>query len=130
MKEPKPRYGTLKAIEELSRELNLRHEQWMQDWPVEVVNPDDIEKYIAHYSLTVDADKKFLLMEAIIQATTEQRVKTDFEKYWNIVKPLLIANFSLHEYSIFYWSCFEMDDLMDCWQITPNMRQLWDDSQK
>jgi hypothetical protein len=130
MIEPKPRYGTAKAIDELSKELNLLHERWMQDWPFEVVNPDDIEKYIAHYRVTVDEDKKFLLMEAIIQATTEQRRQTDFEKYWNIIKPLLIDNFSTHEYSVFDWSCFETDDLTECWTITPNMRQLWHDSQK
>lgn len=130
MKEPKPRYRTLKAIEELSKELNLRYERWMQDWPYEVAEAADIEKYIAHYRVTVDEDKKFVLMEAIIHATTDQRQKTDFEKYWNIIKPLLIDNFSIHEYSIFYWSCFELDDLADCFIITPNMRQLWDDIQK
>jgi hypothetical protein len=128
MIEPKPRYGTAKAIDELAKELNLPHEQWMQDWPFEVANPDDIEKYIAHYKLIFDEDKKFLLMEAIIQATTDQRQMTDFEKYWDVIKPLLTENFSIHEYSIFYWSCFETDDLTDCWTISPNMRKLWNDN--
>ena len=129
MKEPKPRYVTSKAIEELSKELNLRYEQWMQDWPYEVVAVGDIEKYIAHYKTTVDEDKKFVLMMAIIHATTGQRQETDFEKYWNIIKPLLIDDYSIHEYSIFYWSTFEIDDLTDCWIITPKMRQLWHDIQ-
>jgi hypothetical protein len=58
MLEPKPRYGTKKAIDELSKELNLHNEEWMQDWPFEVVNPNDIEKYISHYKLIIDKDKK------------------------------------------------------------------------
>jgi hypothetical protein len=127
MIERKPRYGTRKAIEALAKELNLPHEQWMQDWPFEVINPSDIEKYIAHYALTFDEDKKFLLMEGIIQATTEQKHIVDFEKFWDIIKILLIDNFSIHEYSVFDWCCFETDDLSECWRITPNMRQLWHD---
>jgi hypothetical protein len=66
-------------------------------------------------------------MEAIIQATIEQHKSNDFEKYWNIIKPILIENFSIHEYSIFDWACFENDDILECWTITPNMRQLWSD---
>ena len=127
MIEPKPRYGTKKAIEELAKELNLQHEESMQDWPYEVANPDDIEKYIAHYQLTSDEDKKFLLMEVILQATNDQNQRTDVEKYWNEIKQLLIDDFLIHEYSVFYWSCFKDKNLDNCWTITPYMRQLWAD---
>lgn len=126
MLEPEYRGATRKAIDELAHELNLPNESWMQDWPFEVVNPDDIEKYIDHYKTISDSDKQFLLMEAIIQATTEQKQMADFEKYWEIVKTLLTENFSIHEYSVFNWSCFEEDDISICWRITPNMRLLWD----
>ena len=44
--EPTFRCGTRKAIDELAEELNLPNEKWMQDWPYEVVNASDIEKYI------------------------------------------------------------------------------------
>jgi hypothetical protein len=121
--EPNFRCGTRKAIDELSIELGLKHEEWMQDWPWEVADPNDIDKYIYHYKVTHDEDKKFLIMEAIIQATTDQADK--FEHYWSIVKQLIITNFNIHEYSVYYWSCFESDDIHECWTITPSMRQLW-----
>ncbi len=130
MNEPKSRYGTRKAIEELSIELNLRHEDWMQDWPYEVVREEDIERFIQHYYITTDEDKKFVLMEAIIQANSYQRSVEEREKYWVIVKSLLQHDFKLHEYTIFYWCCFETENIEDCFAITPYIRALWAENRK
>jgi len=127
MTEPKYRVATRHAIDQLAKELDLPNEPWMQDWPFEVTNPNDIEKYIAHYKITLDDDKKFVLMEAIIQATNDQEKTSDFQKYWMIIKPILIENFSTHEYSIYDWSCFEETEIQYCWTITPHLRQLWID---
>ncbi len=123
--EPTPRYGTKKAIYELVEELNLRFEEWMQDWPYEVASPTDIKKYVDHYGKQTDEDKKFLLMQAIIQATEEQTSDELFVKYWNRVKPILEEDFPIHEYTIYYWSCFDNENLDDCWRITTQMRKLW-----
>ena len=124
---PEPRYGTRETVDDLSSKLNLRFEEWMQDWPYEVANADDIDDYINYYRLTADDDRKFLLMQAIVQATTDQREQTDFQKYWSIIEPLLRQDFKLHEYTVFYWSCFDTEDLDDCWIIASNMRQLWNE---
>lgn len=123
MKEPKFRCETKKAIEELIVELDLPENT--QDWCWIVAQPKDIEKYIAHYNSISDEDKKFTLMEIIIQATTDQADEMDFLKYWEIVKSFLKNNFKIHEYSVFYWCCFDNEDVEDCWKITPYMRQLW-----
>lgn len=120
-KKPNFRCSTAKAIGELALELDLPENT--QDWEYIVGKPNDIEKYIHHYGTLSDDDKKFTLMEVIIQATTDQRNIDDFNKYWTIIKPLLEDNFSIHEYSIFYWCCFGYEE---CWTITPNMRKLWD----
>jgi alkylated DNA repair dioxygenase AlkB len=122
MTKPDFRFPTQKAREELSKELGLFYHPGMQDWEWEIANPNEIGKYISHYQLIDDEDKKFVLMEIIIQATTN--LEQDFDNYWNTVRNLLKQNFQVHKYSIYYWSLFE-NDSTDCWQITPFMRTLW-----
>lgn len=126
MEQPKLRFVTQKAIEELTRNLNLEFDlEDYQDWEFIVGKSADIAKYIEYYISVIDDDNKFALMEIIIQATEEQEVENDFIKYSEIVQRLLSENFQLHEHSIFYWSCFDINNLEDCWRITPIMRSLW-----
>ncbi len=128
--EPTFRCGTRKAIEELAEELNLPYEKWMQDWPYEVVIASDIDKYIGHYETLLDDDKKFVLMEGIIQATEDQKTEELFLKYWEKINIILKKDFSIHEFTIHYWSCFDIENIKDCWKLTPLMRQLWSDYAK
>ena len=121
--EPKLRYATEKAINELASELGLPENT--QDWEWIVGKSENIEKYINHYNILTDDDKKFILMEVIIQAATDLSDDVSFIKFWNIIKQLLKENFTTHEYSIFYWCCFDTENINDCWQITPYVRQLW-----
>jgi hypothetical protein len=130
LKEPEFRCATKKAIDELADELNLINDASMQDWEYEVANSEDIEKYISHYKGQVDDDKKFVLMEIIIQATTDQDDINKFKKYWDIIYPLIQDNFKTHEYSVYYWSCFDNENISDCWTITPNMREIWKNNTK
>lgn len=125
--EPTFRCGTRKAIDELAEELNLPNEKWMQDWPIEVVKPEDIENYIDHYEKLTDDDKKFVLMEGILDATEYQPNDELFMKYWNKVKQLLENDFDVHEYTIHYYACFDIQTIEDCWKMTPLMRQIWAD---
>ena len=111
---------------ELAEELNLPYEEWMQDYPREVINHCEIDKYIDHYITLIDEDKKFVLMEGIIQATEEQETEELFTEYWHKIKPLLEKDFAVHEYTIYYWSCLDDEDI-DCWKITPLIRQLWNE---
>lgn len=119
------RCGTRKAIEELSKELNISFNSSMQDWSYTEGNPDDLEKYISLYSLTKDEDKKFILMQFIIQATEDQSSEALFFKYCERIKPILETEFKLHKYTIHYWSCFDNENLIDCWKITSLMRRIW-----
>jgi len=86
--EPTFRCGTRKAIDELAEELILPNDLTMQDWAYEIANPNDIDKYISHYGLTTDDDKKFVLMKIIIQATEEQNTEELFQKYCRTIKPI------------------------------------------
>lgn len=125
MNKPAFRCPTRKAIDELAKELQLKNDPGMQDWEWEVANPDDIEKYIFHYKSLNDSDKKFTLMEIMIQAVEDQGFESDFTKYWNIIEVFLRGNFSIHQHSIFYWSTFDNEDLNECWKVTPLMRNVW-----
>lgn len=126
MKQPKLRFVTLKAIKDLTKNLNLQYTlSDYQDWEFIVGKSEDIEEYINYYTTEVDEDNKFALMEIIIQATEDQTTENDFLKYLKIVLKLLQDNFRLHEYSVFYWSCFQNENIEDCWNVSPFMRKLW-----
>ena len=124
------RCGTREAIAKLAEKLNLPNDFTMQDWSYTAGNPNDIEKYISHYDLTTDEDEKFVLMELIIQAIEDQEVQALFTKYWNLIKPVLEKDFDIHKYTIHYWSCFDSENMEDCWKVTPLMRQLWTEKMK
>ncbi len=50
-----------------------------------------------------------------------------YEK-WHKVVSLLNKDFDLHQYTIFYWCCWENEDINDCWDVTPLMREFWSNS--
>lgn len=128
--EPTFRCGTRKAIDELSEELNIPYDNFMQDWSYTEGDFKDIEKYISHYKLTKDDDKRFVLMEFIIQAIEDQNTEELFLKYCERIKPILETDFKLHEYTIYYWACFENENPDNCWKIATLMRQLLADKHK
>ncbi|MEJ5146924.1 hypothetical protein [Sphingobacterium sp. MYb388] len=128
--EPIFRCATEKAIDELAQELNLPNEEWMQDWPIEVTNPSDIDRYLDHYKTLTDDDKKFLLMEGIIDATEYQPTETLFIKNCDKVKLLLEKDFHIHAYTIYQWACFDIADIEEWWKITPIIRKIWQDNHK
>lgn len=123
--QPKERYSTRKAIDKLVKELNMPHENWMQDWPYEIADSSQIDRYINYYQTITDEDEKLLLMRAILQATEEQDSQELLLKYWDTIHHFLNEDFHIHEYTIYYWCCFDNDDLEDCWKITSLMRNLF-----
>lgn len=42
-------------------------------------------------------------MEMILDAIADQPNENDFLHYWNKVKPILIKNYLIHEYTVHYW---------------------------
>jgi hypothetical protein len=126
--EPKEPFIKYEIKEEIAKDLNLLIDNWMQDWPYEVVNRDDIEKYLEYYNITKDDNKKFRVMEMLIQSVEEQECEENFLRYWNIIKNVLEKDFLIHEYTIWYWCLFEEveeDDLDNAFRVTPFLRELW-----
>ena len=64
-------------------------------------------------------------MEAIIQATEDLNTDKLFEEYLSIIKHLLEDNFTIHQYTIYYWACFDNENIYDCWKISLFMRELF-----
>ena len=122
---PEPRYDTAEARQSIAKKLNLPYRDTMQNWPWEVAQPGDIEVYIHQYDSTTDEDELFVLMEMILQATTEQISPEKFEKSWTEVELRLKKNFLVHQSSVYYWCCWDLEDIQDCFQITPSIRELW-----
>lgn len=124
VEEPKFRCGNRKAIKELVSKYDYPYTDSMQDWPYEIAESKKIENYFQHYEEQVDDDKKFSLMEMLIQALTDIEDQNEFDKNWSCLRLKIIEDFDIHEYTIFYWSCFE-EKLSDCWKVTSYMRKLW-----
>jgi hypothetical protein len=125
MLEPIPRYSTRASIDYLTAALDLTDDYGMQDWSYEIAEPEDIQKYLDHYESITNEDDKFVLMEMIIQSTEYQRNDPDFVKYCSIVKDLLIKDFIIHQYTIYYWASMDQADLTNAWKIAPLMREIW-----
>lgn len=97
-----------------------------QDWTYTIVEPDRIDEYIQTYDTKItNEDTKFSLMEMIIQSLTEQGNEKLINEKWKQVKPILNKDFHLHEYTIYYWCCWDNDDIDNCWEVSPLMREFW-----
>ena len=124
------RCGTIKATTELAKELNLPFDPSMQDWSYEVANPNDLDKYIAHYDITIDDDKKFVLLEIILQATVDQTDKERLLHYWQEIKPIINKDFKIHEYTIAYWASLNETNFEDSLILSPLLRELEKNNQQ
>tara|TARA_R110000744_G_scaffold380129_1_gene499885 strand:+ start:1892 stop:2284 length:393 start_codon:yes stop_codon:yes gene_type:complete len=124
IKEPEFRCGG--NWQELADLFDYEIDKHDQDWTYTIVESDRIEEYIQAYDTKVtNEDTKFSLMEMIIQSLTEQEDKKLMEEKWKLVKPILNKDFDLHEYTIYYWCCWDNDNIEDCWEVTPLIREFW-----
>lgn len=124
VKEPKFRCGG--NWQELADLFKYKIDEKGQDWTYTIVEPERIEDYIQAYDTSVrNEDTKFSLMEMIIQSLTDQENEDIMMEKWKKVKVLLNKDFDLNKYTIYYWCCWDSDDLDDCWEVTPLMREFW-----
>lgn len=121
MDEPLFRSSTKKALDELATELNLRekipHWDSMAGLSYTPGNPEDIQEYLTYYAQLKEDDKKFTLMEMILDSMAHQPNEREFMNYWRKVKPILIKDYVIHEFTIQYWKDmtvqnFERSDIM------------------
>ena len=125
MDKVKSRYKTSEAIDSIAKKLNLKYDKSCQDWAYEIADSTLIDKYYKVYDLLDNQDEKFVLMQTIIQATNDLIDSTGNLDLWPRLEQKLIVDFQIHEHTIDYWSCFDSNNLNDCWVITEKMRDLF-----
>jgi hypothetical protein len=88
---PPPHYWwTGDAAEWVAQQLGLPHEYYMQDWPYEVSEAKDLDRYFQLYGqldAQVQASVRVVLMELILDAASDGPV--DLEAVWPQIKVLL-----------------------------------------
>ena len=123
------RFATKKALDELAEELNLseRIPEWdsVAGYSYTPANSEDFNQYLSHYFNTDDDDdKKFVLMEMILQANVDQTNESKFMICWEKVKPILIQDFSIHKYTIHYWKNMTEANFENCRLLNPLLEKL------
>jgi len=126
--EPEFRCVTKRALDELAIELNLRDKipSWdaVAGYSYTPQNYEDVQEYLDYYYKLEDDDKKFVLIEMILDAIVEQPLKSNFYKYWEKVKPLLIKDYLIHEYTIYYWKDLTEENFENCKYLNPLLNEI------
>jgi hypothetical protein len=122
-----PRYPTGAAINFLSARLGIQYSG--QDW--EIVNADAarLEEFVQIYEQEkLDDDQRFLLMALIIASYDELARSRSDPLLWQRIRKHLCERFSLHAYTVEYWSLTDMISDDECpdtqFAVTPQMREI------
>lgn len=128
MDEPPFRCSTKKALDELAIELNLseKNPYWnsMAGLSYTPGNPKNIQEYLDYYLELKDDDKKFTLMEMILDSLADQPNETEFIKYWKKIKLILINDYLIHEFTIHYWKDMTTENFVRSDIMTPLIKDL------
>ena len=124
MKKPPDRFWSRSAIDFVAKRLGLRNSARMQDWPYEVADPKDIDRYLILFG-EVDGrdDVRFVLADMIIQAFEELGGATAADARWRWFLSAVGRRPELHAHQIWYWSDFGRP-LSEAWNVAPDMREL------
>ena len=121
---------TMEAFyEKLRAECGVRPPQPAeQDWEWcagECSHTGEYLTFYEEYAAVLDSRQKYLLINLIVQGIEdlmEQEADPgQTDRLWCRAKAILLRDD--HRLTIGYWSCGEQD-LADCWEITPRMREL------
>lgn len=66
-------WDTGRAREQVAQHLGLPYRDEMQDWPWQVALPEKIDDYFQLYTRSTDDEERVVLMEMLLEATSEQR---------------------------------------------------------
>jgi hypothetical protein len=89
--------------------MGLPYHDDMQDWPLEVTDSERIENYVQLYDRAPDA-KRVVIMEMLLQATTEQSNSKKLRLAWEKIEALLNQNASLDASTAQYWCLWDLDE--------------------
>jgi hypothetical protein len=110
---------------ELANILGVAHESWMQDWPIEVADPNRLDDFITHYEEESREDFRLATMTLVFASLDEAfsqgqpdthalgRIDALLHRDSDILRPLVL-----------YWSCPDADSTDEMYPLTPWLRQL------
>lgn len=126
--------GIPEARDSLTRQLSLKPmRKYCQDWDLETADSSRVDEFVSAYNQRkFSAVEKLLLMELIV-ATFDEALRCSEpvrETLWNEISELLINDYEIHDYTIYYWSLWELEALDEdfgehCFfHLTPKMREI------
>ena len=98
------RYIPASSARKIATELNVEHDKWMQDWPLEVANPARVSEFLRYYQEGDWSDsERFGIMQLILYSLDEHGHSQEIESHpnWDTVSKLLVQNAGLHIWSFF-----------------------------
>ena len=93
----------------------------MQGWPWEVASPEHLGD---DRQLYASEEERVVLMEMMLQATTDHEEPTAFAHARSHVKGLLDQNPAVHAWSVHCWCCWGTSADAG-FEITPCLRAWW-----
>lgn len=125
LQKPKPRYWTAASLARLSVLLDLPLDQYSQDWPWEVADPERIDELLGLYqSGGLDEDERFTLMDMIIQCFEDLGDSLENDSRWQATLAMIESHIDLHAHSVWYWACFDAIDIEDAFWTSPCFREM------
>jgi hypothetical protein len=129
---PPPQYWTGDAAEWASQQLGLRYHSGMQDWPWEVAETEDLEKYFQLYrqlDTHAAAGVRIVVMEMILEAASNGTLSAgELQEVWPRINALLDQNADSLATTAMYWCSWHLEeqDVEEyAFRIVPYMRTWW-----
>src|SRR4051794_1394408 len=123
----KQRWVMPDAESKLACLLGLPSHPDMQDWEHQCADSSRLGEFLDLYERGgLSDDERFALMALIVSSFDDwlQLGGTD-ELVIQRVRRHLVADLSLHECTVHYWSSLEEPDLENVFHATPFMREIW-----
>jgi hypothetical protein len=115
-----------KELDELNRLFSFNYTGQEQDWEIEFAAPERIEEFLDAYETeSLNDSQKMAVMDLIIASYDELLNENPGEaKYWQRISGHLKSNYSIHKYSIEYWSCLEAVGEDQMFDVTERIRGI------
>ncbi len=128
-----PQYAG-RAREVLEARFDLKRDPRMQDWELEVCDPDRIGEYLTFYDQHVDPAVRFDTMAIALVAYDEARDPLAWAPWF---ERTLRRDFALHGHSVAYWAALDRDardpelrrqSSESVFRISGKLREIWESS--
>ncbi|MBC7709852.1 MAG: hypothetical protein H7203_07315 [Rhizobacter sp.] len=108
--------------EALARKIDVRFERDMQDWPLEVSDPERLTEFLGHYDRESDHEFRELIAELIVFSIDEALflLSTLSGEVLTRAASVLIN----HPKVVEYWVCPSANHSDEMFAITPWIREL------